>query len=95
MDGWVDRWIDGWVDRWVDGGWVHVGWTDGQMGGWTDGRREERGETLLLGILLQLTLFLYFFGKATHIHPHYHTHLIPRHVLSWGGLAISLLPPLN
>ena len=44
---------------------------------------------------LNQTLLLYFFGKATHIHPHYHTHLIPRHVLSWGGLAISLLPPLN
>lgn len=47
-------------------------------------REEERRETLLLGIRLQLTLFSYFFGKATHIRPHYHTHLIPRHVLSLG-----------
>lgn len=70
---------------------------DGQTDKWVDGQMEggKRGETLLLGILLHLTLFLYFFGKATHIHPHYHTHLIPGHVLSWGGLAISLLPPLN
>ena len=80
------------MGRW----WMGACWMDRQTtGGWTDGRREERGETLISGILLQLTLLLYFFGKATHIHPHYHTHLIPRHVLSWGGLAISLLPPLN
>lgn len=75
--------------------WMGACWMDRWTNEWMDRQKEERGQALLLGILLQLTFFLYFFGKATHIHPHYHTHLIPRHVLSWGGLAISPLPPLN
>lgn len=103
MDGWMDGWVDGWMGRQkaeqMDG-WVGR-WADGQIGGWTgeqtdgwmteDGRR--RKGRPFFGV--QLPLFLYFFEKATHIHSHYHTHRIPRHVLSWGGFAISLLPPLN